>query len=90
MVALIIIYDQGPCGTFQVMKDHYNHNEHYNSNNDLSKNDIPYCTFQVMKDHYNGILTIPVVSIYLHDDLSKNEIPCGTLRVIMILIFIHL
>ena len=29
MVALIIIFDQGPCGTFQVMKDHYNDNEHY-------------------------------------------------------------
>ena len=87
------------------MKDHYNYDEHYtpltvhavyiNSNNDLSKNDIPRCIFQVMKDHHNGIkdhtlLTIPVVSIYLHDDLSKNKIPCGTLRVIMILIFIHL
>ena len=105
MVALIIIFYQGPCGTFQVMKDHYNDIEHYtpltvhavyiNSNSDLSKNNIPCCTFQVMNDHYNGIkhytpLTIPVVSIYLHDDLSKNEIPCGTLRVIMILIFIHL
>ena len=104
-VALIIIFYQGPCGTFQVMKDHYNDIEHYtpltvhavyiNSNNDLSKNDIPCCTFQVMKDHYNGIkhytpLTIPVVSIYLHDDLSKNKIPCVTLQVIMILIFMHL
>ena len=69
MVALIIIFYQGPCGTFQVMKDHYNDIEHYTpltvhaafiiSNNDLSKN--------------------AVVSIYLHDDLSKNKIPCGTL-----------
>ena len=71
------------------------HAVYINSNNDLSKNDIPYCTSQVMKDRYDGIkhytpLTIPVVSIYLHDDLSKNKIPCGTLRVIMILIFIHL
>ena len=23
-VALITIFDQGPCGTFQIMKDHYN------------------------------------------------------------------
>ena len=29
MVALIIIFDQGPCGTFQVIKDHYNDIEHY-------------------------------------------------------------
>ena len=55
MVALIIIFDQGPCSTFQVMKDHYNDIEHYtpltvhavyiNSNNDLSKNDSPCGTF---------------------------------------------
>ena len=59
MVALIIISDQGPCGAFQVMKDHYNDIEHYtpltvhavsiNSNNDLSKNDIPSCTFKLWK-----------------------------------------
>ena len=65
MVALIEIFDQGPCGTFQIMKDHYNDIEHYtpltvhavyiNSNSDLSKNNIPCCTFQVMNDHYNGI-----------------------------------
>ena len=105
MVALIIIFDQGPCGTFQVMKDHYNDIELYtpltvhavyiNFDCYLIKNDIPCCTFQVMNDHYNGIkhytpLTIPVISIYLHGDLSKYKIPCGTFRVIMILIFIHL
>ena len=46
-VALITIFDQGPCGTFQIMKDHYNDIELYtpltvhaiyiNSNSDLSK-----------------------------------------------------
>ena len=59
MVALIIIFDKGPCGIFQVMKDHYNDIEHYtpltvhavyiNSNNDLSKNDIPCCNFKLWK-----------------------------------------
>ena len=105
MVALIKIFDQGPCGTFQIMKDHYNDIELYtpltvhavyiNFDSDLIKNDIPCCTFQVMNDHYNGIkhytpLTIPVVSIYLHGDLSKYKIPCGTFRVMIILIFIQL
>ena len=93
MVALIIIFDQGPCGTSQVMKDHYNDIEHYkplivhavyiNSNNDLSKNNIPCCTFQAMNDHCNGIkhyapLTGHAVSIGSNGCLSKNDSPCGT------------
>ena len=94
VVALIKIFDQGPCGTFQIMKDHYNDIELYtpltvhavyiNFDSDLIKNDIPCCTFQVMNDHCNGIkdytpLTGHAVSIGSNSCLSKNDIPCGTL-----------
>ena len=83
MVVLITIFEQGPCDTFQIMKDHYNDIELYtpltvhavyiNSNSDLSKNNIPCCTFQVMNDHYNGIkhytpLTGHAVSINFNND----------------------
>ena len=93
VVALIIIFDQGPCGTFQIMKDHYNDIELYtpltvhavyiNFDSDLIKNDIPCCTFQVMNDHYNGIkhytpLTGHAVSIGSNGVLSKNYSDCGT------------
>ena len=96
MVGLIEIFDQGPCGTFQIMKDHYNDIEHYtplaihvvsiNTYCVFAKNYSPYGILHPMKDHYIDVevftsLTVHVVSRGSNSCLTINNSPCGTFQV---------